>query len=1132
MLLPGPIAFSPFRLTQILRALHADGLTHVIDLRADYVHFVDTTRDISDAEGGCLNALLDYGETAKPAPSRPSEVATAELYVAPRRGTVSPWSSKATDIVKNCGLDSIRRVERGVRWRIAMAESAALDATAVQTLRSHLHDRMTETVYQHAPTPADIFATSSPRELDTVALGDDPVAALNDANSRLGLALNAGEVNYLAQAYRDIQRAPTDAELMMFAQVNSEHCRHKIFNANWVVNGEAQTESLFDMIRHTQRVSPGQVRSAYRDNASVTEGSPGFWFGPGVDHVYQPTPDDILLLMKVETHNHPTAISPYAGAATGSGGEIRDEGATGRGSRPKAGLVGFSVADLRIPALPQPWEQAESDPEHLASALQIMLEGPIGAASYNNEFGRPALTGYFRTLDRRAGDAPHNRRFAYHKPIMTAGGLGNIRREHVEKHALSPGDRLVVLGGPAMLIGLGGGAASSMGSGSGDEQLDFASVQRDNAEMERRCQEVINACTALGETNPIVSIHDVGAGGLSNALPELVDADGRGATIDLRAVPSSDPGMSPMEIWCNESQERYVLAIAATDLPRFTAICERERCPYADIGVTTEAARLEVTDSLLGPAPVLVPMDVILGKPPGLTKTCTRHNRPAAPDETPTLAFDEALNRVLGLPSVADKTFLITIGDRTVTGLVARDQMVGRWQVPVSNCAVTAVDYHGVAGEAMAMGERTPLAIVDPAASGRMAIGESLTNLAAAAVDDLATVVLSANWMAASGEPLDDLALRDTVHAVGKELCPALGISIPVGKDSLSMRTRWQDADGDQESQAPVSLIVSAFSPVSDINRTLTADLQIDSGDSTLILIDLAAGRARLGQSALAQATQQSFGAVPDVDEPMRLSAFFSCIQSLNADGALLAYHDRSDGGLITTLVEMAFAGHCGLQLTLPNIDAAQEFEFFFNEELGAVIQVRESDHQRVVSALTRALGDNVVLPLGRAVEGERIVIEMADQTRRYRRSALHQVWSQTSYHMQALRDDPDCAAEAYALVSEPARRGLRVELPFDETFLRAPAVNTHSPPKVAILREQGVNGHIEMAAAFHQAGFTAVDVHMSDIALGHIDLQSFEGLVACGGFSYGDVLGAGGGWANAIRFGETASDSFHRFFT
>ncbi|MCH9674639.1 MAG: phosphoribosylformylglycinamidine synthase, partial [Gammaproteobacteria bacterium] len=1058
--------------------------------------------------------------------------AAVSVIVSPRPGTVSPWSSKATDIAHNCGLADVRRLERGVRWQLFddQRPSQLGQLEVLAPLFPLIHDRMTETVVIDQGSAPLIFDTAPPRPLQKLELGGDPKAVLTEANARLGLALNTGEIAYLEAAYQRLNKQPTDAELMMFAQVNSEHCRHKIFNADWIIDGQPADESLFDMIRHTYKESPGEIRSAYRDNSAVTTGSAGHWFAPDFETGrYQSEADDVHLLMKVETHNHPTAISPFPGAATGSGGEIRDEGATGRGSRPKAGLVGFSVADLNVPGFAQPWEQGRPVPEHLASALQIMLEGPIGAASYNNEFGRPALAGYFRTLD-VISDVEHEaRRFAYHKPIMLAGGLGNIRGEHIEKGIIAPGDSLVVLGGPAMLIGLGGGAASSLSSGSSDAQLDFASVQRENAEMERRCQEVINACTALAANNPITSIHDVGAGGLSNALPELVNDSGRGAHLDLRNIPSSDPSMSPMEIWCNESQERYVLGISAHQLATFKQICERERCPYAILGEATDATNLTVADSLFGDDAVALPMETLLGKPPGLVKNVRRSNSSSPDRDNLEITLEAAAERVLSLPAVADKTFLITIGDRTVTGLVSRDQMVGPWQVPVADSAVTLTGYQGYSGEAMAIGERTPLAITNAPASGRMAIGESLTNLAGTPVRALADVVLSANWMAACGDAVDDLALRDTVTAVGKQLCPALGIAIPVGKDSLSMRTRWTRDQQEHRSQAPLSLIATAFAPVTDVRQVLTPELHTETPSSPLVLLDLGNGKNRLGHSALAQVTGQVLGATPDVDNPAHLRAFFNVIQSLNADGALLAYHDRSDGGAFASVCEMAFASNCGISISVPPPHQDDALSFLFNEELGAVIQVHAERLDATLLSLRDALGDAAVIPLGHINASENLTVTVGENAHTFARSRLRKCWSQTSYEMQALRDEPESALEAFQSVQKLTRRGLRAELPFDADA--GPLISTGARPSVGILREQGVNGHVEMAAAFHQAGFDAIDIHMSDIAHGRVNLSRLNGLVACGGFSYGDVLGAGGGWANAVRFGPRSEASFGEFF-
>jgi len=958
-------------------------------------------------------------------------------------------------------------------------------------------------------------------------------AALERANRDWGLALADDEIEYLVENFAALERNPTDVELMMFAQANSEHCRHKIFNADWIIDGEPQPHSLFAMIRNTHRQHPQGVLSAYRDNAAVIEGFRVDRLMPDpATGEYTYTGEDLAILMKVETHNHPTAISPFPGAATGSGGEIRDEGATGRGSKPKAGLTGFSVSNLRIPGWERPWETDHGKPGRIVSALEIMIEGPLGAAAFNNEFGRPAICGYFRTFEERVPGPTGDEVRGYHKPIMLAGGVGNIAADQVSKGRIPVGAQLVVLGGPAMLIGLGGGAASSMATGESAEDLDFASVQRGNPEMQRRCQEVIDRCCRLGTDNPIVSIHDVGAGGLSNAMPELVHDSGRGGRFELRTIPSDDPGMSPMEIWCNEAQERYVLAIAPERMAAFQAICERERCPFEVIGEATEEPRLVLGDGYFDNVPIDMPMEVLLGKPPKMLRDV--HRRLFAKRELNTAGIDlgEAALRVLRLPGVADKTFLITIGDRTVGGLVARDQMVGPWQVPVADVGVTCSGYRGYTGEAMAVGERTPVALLQHAASARLAVGEALTNLAAAPVPELGRVVLSANWMVAAGHPGEDAGLYEAVKAVGLELCPALGIAIPVGKDSMSMKTVWREGGEERSVTAPLSLIVSAFAPVTDVRRTLTPEPRRDCGDTDLLLIDLGKGRNRLGGSALAQVFKQVGHHPPDVDDPRSLKSFFEAIQALNGKGLLLAYHDRSDGGLFASACEMAFAGHCGLTVRLDDL-GDDPVAALFNEELGALIQVRHTDTDEVLQWLHDAgLGRHTHV-VGELREDDRIVFTRAGcELLAAARIEWQRVWSETTWRMQSLRDNPDCAQEEYDRLLDAADPGLHAELAFDPAEdVAAPFIGAGARPRVAILREQGVNGQLEMAAAFERAGFTAVDVHMSDIIAGRASLGDFQGVVACGGFSYGDVLGAGEGWAKSILFNGRARDEFEAFF-
>jgi phosphoribosylformylglycinamidine synthase len=1124
----GGRAFSPFRIRQReteLRAVHGGAGA----LAARFVYFVETRRELSAQEEARLeDLLLGEGESW----SGPGFETGRTLFVIPRFGTISPWSSKATEIAFHAGLGSaLRRVERGVQWFIEGRQSGGTPISTVplDSLAAPLHDRMTETVIAHAVDAAALFREEAPRPLGVVELLPDPAMALADANRKLGLALSEDEIGYLAGAYAELGRAPTDAELMMFAQANSEHCRHKIFNAGWTLDGVEQVQTLFGMIRHSYNRSPEGVLSAYCDNASVIEGHRGVRLVPdAATGEYRRVDLDLPILMKVETHNHPTAISPFPGAATGSGGEIRDEGATGRGSKPKAGLTGFSVSNLRIPGFTQPWEIDHGRPGRIESALGIMIEGPIGAAAFNNEFGRPALAGYFRTLELETGDGEQRRLFGYHKPIMIAGGLGSMRREHIHKEGLPAGTPVVVLGGPAMLIGLGGGAASSVASGASAELLDFASVQRGNPEIQRRCQEVIDRCTAMGTDNPILSIHDVGAGGLSNAIPEILNDAGRGGLIDLRSVPSAEPGLSPLELWCNEAQERYVLGISPARLADFVRIAERERAPFAIVGEATEAGHLRVEDTLLGTPAVDLPMSVLLGRTPRMHRSDRRIESHASGLDTGGLDLGEALARVLRLPSVAAKHFLVTIGDRSVGGLSTRDQMVGPWQVPVADCAVTLTDFEGHTGEAMAMGERTPLAMLSAPASGRMAVGEVITNLAGADIADTGRIRLSANWMAAAGVPGQDAALFDTVRAVGEELCPRLGISIPVGKDSLSMRTVWQDNGRPRQMIAPVSLIVSGFAPVQDVRRTLTPLPETVQG-GPLWLVDLGEGLCRLGGSALAQVLGQVGDIPPDLVNPERLRGFFGVIQELKGRGLITAYHDRSDGGLIVTLLEMAFAARCGLDVVLP--DDADIVPWLFNEELGAVIQLAPGAERAVREAFAAVGLAEHVRPVALPDSAERIRIRQGTGTLlQSDRASLQRLWQETSFQMQRLRDEPECAREEFERVDRD--QPLRAELSFEPAEdVAAPFVASGLRPRVAILREQGVNGQIEMAAAFERAGFTPVDVHMTDLLAGRRSLAEFQGLAACGGFSYGDVLGAGGGWAKTILFNEALRDQFESFF-
>ncbi|MCB1690179.1 MAG: phosphoribosylformylglycinamidine synthase [Halioglobus sp.] len=1124
--LRGAAALSEFRLEKLAQKL--DTIHSGIRLlHTEYIHFAQLHRPLDEQRQATLASLLAYGPHLASVDVEALEGATL-LLVVPRPGTISPWSSKATDIAHNCGLGEVERLERGLAWYVSLPPD--LEAHARREFEALVHDRMTETILPSLEAAEVLFTHAAPQAMTSVNILEGGRPALEEADRSLGLALASDEIDYLLESFIGLGRNPNDVELMMFAQANSEHCRHKIFNADWTIDGQPQTHSLFKMIRNTNECGGDNVLSAYSDNAAVVAGPVAGRFYPDPQSCeYSFSQEPVHLLMKVETHNHPTAIAPFSGAGTGAGGEIRDEGAVGRGSKPKVGLTGFSVSNLNIPGYGQPWERDYGKPDRIVSALDIMVEGPIGAAAFNNEFGRPNLCGYFRTFEVEAPGVDGHEMRGYHKPIMLAGGYGNVRQEHVKKGEYRPGAKLIALGGPAMLIGLGGGAASSMASGQSHADLDFASVQRQNPEMERRCQEVIDRCWQLGEANPIAFIHDVGAGGLSNAFPELVKDGGRGGRFELRNVPNDEPGMSPLEIWCNESQERYVMAVEPENLARFEAICERERCPFAVVGEATEAMHLQLTDSQFGNAPVDIPMSVLFGKPPRMSREIRRQaiTHPALQLEA---SVQDALHQVLQVPSVASKSFLITIGDRSVTGMVARDQMVGPWQVPVADCAVTTVSYDSFAGEAMAVGERTPLALVNGPASGRMAVAEAITNIAATSIGDIRNIKLSANWMCAAGHGAEDEALFDTVRAVGMEFCPALGITIPVGKDSMSMRTTWVEGEVEKSVTAPMSLIVSAFSPVLDARLTVTPQLQPEA-DAVLVLLDLGRGANRLGGSALAQACGQIGDTVPDIDDAADLKTFFALVQELLANGQLLAYHDRSDGGLLVTLLEMAFAGHCGLQIEVSSLPGTA-LDKLFNEEAGAVLQVA-SAHLDAFRARTVELGlGNCFHEIGRAVSGDAVsVVDGAELLLRHSRARLQQLWSRTSYEVQALRDNPDCALEEYQrhAADDP---GLSAVLSFDASAdISAPYIATGVRPRVAILREQGVNGHVEMAAAFHHAGFAPVDVHMSDLLSGRADLAQFRGLVACGGFSYGDVLGAGEGWAKSILFNDRMRASFSAYF-
>ncbi len=1128
--LRGGTALSPFRIDKLLadaRAQHPD----VTGLYAQYWHFVDHHEALFPEEMMVLQRLLDYGPGTDPDPQ-----GGLRFVVAPRIGTISPWSTKATDIAQRCGLQKIRRIERGTVWHVTTRSGA----TAESSLAALLHDPMTESVFADLESVARLFERSRPGRVTTVGVCERGRDALAHANRQLGLALADDEIDYLVQRYRQAGRDPTDVELMMFAQVNSEHCRHKIFNADWHIDGERKNESLFDMIRETHRHNGYGTLIAYADNAAVLKGHETNRFYPAPDTAeYVRHREAVHIVCKVETHNHPTAISPFPGAATGSGGEIRDEGATGRGAKPKAGITGFCVSHLHLPGAERPWEGEEQRPERIASPLDIMLDGPLGGASFNNEFGRPNIGGFFRTFEQALPGGGDSERRGYHKPIMLAGGLGNIRAAHVDKERLPAGACIVILGGPAMSIGLGGGAASSVATGTSSEELDYASVQRGNAEMQRRCQEVIDRCWAMGERNPIVSIHDVGAGGLSNALPELVHDADRGGRFQLRDILSDEPGMTPLEMWCNEAQERYVLAVRTQRLQEFKDLCARERCLYSVVGETTADRELRVEDRYFADeggaaaVPIDMALDTLFGKPPKMVRRTTRCSTPRMPVDLSGMRLEEAVDRVLTMPCVADKTFLVTIADRSVGGLVSRDQMVGPWQVPVADVAVTTAGFTTCAGEAMAIGERSPLAVIDPQASGRMAVAEALTNLAASRVRDLREVKLSANWMAAADHPGDDAALFDTVRAVGLELCPQLGISIPVGKDSMSMRTVWNAPDGRRHAViAPLSLIVTAFAPVADVRGTATPVLEREK-PTQLLLIDLGAGRCRLGESVLAQAFDQVGECAPDVDDPQRVRRFFLAMQALHDGRLVRAYHDRSDGGLFVTLSEMAFAGRCGLEIDISGY-AEDAIPALFNEELGAVIQIDVADRERVRHILEEHGLDALCHEIGRPTAGDRVVIRSGGVTLfSAPRSALHRRWSETTWRMQALRDHPECAQQEYDRLLDDDDPGLSVSLPYDpEHDITAPFVGCAAPPRVAVLREQGVNGQVEMAAAFDAAGFAAVDVTMTDLQEGRVTLAGFCGVVACGGFSFGDVLGAGEGWAKSILFDARLKDEFAEYFT
>jgi phosphoribosylformylglycinamidine synthase len=1097
LIIYGYQAFSHANINKKLNKIHIVN-PEISTISSNYIYFIDIQAELNNTSFETINKLIECNPHFQYDKHK-------KLIVIPRHGTISPWSTKATNIIHNCGVNGIRRIERGIAWTIIGK------ITDINSIKNIIHDRMTETIIEHENDAIGLFSQNTPKQLKIIKNED---SILQQYNLEMGLALSNDEINYLKQNFITLNRDPTDIEIMMFAQANSEHCRHKVFNAKFIIDNHEQPNSLFDMIKISTKTNPNGVLSAYKDNAAVIEGpiANRFLVDPNTS-IYNYTKEQNHILMKVETHNHPTAISPYPGAATGAGGEIRDEGATGRGAKPKAGLTGFSVSNLKIPDLLRPWEIDYGKPNNIASALDIMIEAPIGSASFNNEFGRPNLTGYFRTFELMY----QNEVRGYHKPIMLAGGYGTIRPQHVIKQNISTNSPIIVLGGPSMLIGLGGGAASSVESGTSNTELDFISVQRGNAEMQRRCQEVINHCISLNDKNPIVSIHDVGAGGLSNALPELIHQNNLGAIFQLRNIPNDEPGMSPLEIWCNEAQERYVLIINEQQIEQFTTICKRERCPFAIIGYTTDDNTLKVYDEHYKNYPIDIPMTLLFGKLPRTERNVKSLKLTDKQFNTSNIKIDETISHLLRLPTIADKTFLITIGDRTVGGLTARDQMVGPWQIPVADAAVTATGFNSITGEAMSIGEKTPIALLNAAASARMAVGEAITNIASANIKNISDVKLSANWMVATGHPNEDIALFNAVKAIGEELCPTLGIAIPVGKDSMSMKTIW----GKQSVTAPLSLIISAFAPVVDIRKTLTPEIKKDLEETSLLLIDLGNGMNRLGASCLTQVYSEIGTIPPDVDNPQQLQDFFNIIQTNRNN--ILAYHDRSDGGLAITLIEMAFAGGCGLDI---NISSNNIIDSLFSEELGAVIQI----HTKNINSIKEIFEKHSIKVevLGYSTQDDHIIMRHNNKIIFNKtRVELRSIWSETTHALQKIRDNPNCADDEQNIRIDKNDPGLSAVVTFNytqqKTFI--------SRPRVAILREQGVNGHVEMAAAFNHVGFTSVDVHMSDILEQRIDLNDFVGLIACGGFSYGDVLGAGQGWAKSILLNPTARNALEKFF-
>jgi phosphoribosylformylglycinamidine synthase len=1112
----GPLALSNFRKLKLLSKIKAV-LPVVTRVEAAYLHFVDTKTDLTTLEYDTLVKLLEYDFPIEKAP-------VTGILIAPRQGTVSPWSSKATEIVQNCGLQKIKRVERGIIYSFFTAESSnelALTPEQVQIILPLIHDRMTENIVRDKTT---LFAENDEKPLLTIPLMKEGRAALSKANIELGLALSEDEIEYLELNFNKMKRDPTDVELVMFAQANSEHCRHKIFNADWVIDGETKDTTLFSMIKNTHKLSPEGTKIAYKDNAAVIQGHKIDRFLPkGDQRIYEFYPVEQHIVAKVETHNHPTAICPFPGASTGTGGEIRDESATGTGGKPKAGLAAFFVSNLNIPNLSRPWEKEYAEfPDRLASPFRIMIDAPLGAAAFANEFGRPNLTGIFRSYEEFVDSSVRG----YHKPIMTAGGVGTIEETHVHKKDLEAGDLIIQLGGPAMRIGLGGGAASSMDTGSNKENLDFDSVQRDNPEMERRCQEVIDACVSMGAKNPIRSIHDVGAGGLSNACPELVAEVG--ATFLLREIHCSDKSLSPMEIWCNESQERYMLAIGPESLHAFEKICTREKCPMAVLGEVTGDHLLKLHDTKHNNNPIDMEISVLLGKPPKMVRSVKHKIKMQKSLDLSKINFGEALERVLRLPAVGDKSFLITIGDRTVTGMVARDQMVGPFQVPVSDAAVTISGHSTYHGEVMAMGERTPLALLNAPASGRMAVAEALTNLFSADIEKLNDIKLSANWMAACGVDGEDADLFDTVKAVGIEFCPALGISIPVGKDSMSMRTTWLDSKKKTNAVvSPLSLLITGFAPVTDVRKTITPELKTTTEKSDIYLLELS-GKMRLGASSLGQVYNQLGNECPDVDSAIICKDFFNALIQLKKENLILAYHDRSDGGLITTILEMAFTIRKGLNI---NLTTDQVLAEAFNEEIGVLLQISEKQLSKVNLILKTAKLEARIHKLAEIREDQKVIVKNKSGQEIYQNtiSNLKSIWSETSYAIQKNRDNPECAESESKLYADPSFTGITYQLSFDPA--KPFSISKNTKPKIAILREQGVNGHVEMAAAFHLAGFTSFDVTMSDLLSKKHLITDFQGLVTCGGFSYGDVLGAGSGWAKTILFNDRLKDSFREFF-